>query len=479
MSALFSFTKYNLARRFFYISLIILLIGMLVIGFFVGNQIEKGVINQTAIVTSLYVDSIFAPILQEISFEERSPDEIHPIDLNDLAQFNNLLENTPLGKNIVAFKVWLRDGEIIFSPNEQLMGLHFPISQDLQRTFAGEIVSDISNLNKPEHEYEKLYWDTLIEIYSPVRDQTTDEIIAAVEFYLLPDDLKAEIRSAQIKGWGIVIGATALMYVLLAGIVNRAGNKIFEQQNELENQVVQLKDLLNQNETLHKRVRRAAARTTSLHEQFLRQISSDIHDGPAQDLALALLRIDPLSETILNSDSNPAISKDFVTIQNALESAIKELRTISSGLRLPELDQMTPEEIINRAVHEYETKTQKQVVMELKDLPDVVGMSVKITLYRVIQEALNNSYRHSGGKDQIIKSQGVEDKLEIEISDSGPGFNPQAIILDGHLGLAGMRERVEVLGGMFNIESTEKIGTSVNVCLPLYALEKNTGTNNE
>ena len=475
MPTLFPFTKYSLSRKFFYVSLIILCTGMLVIGYFVGGQIEKGVINQTAIVTSLYIDSFFAPILQEISFEENSPDQIHPKNFTELAQFSNLLENTPLGRNIVAFKVWLRDGEIIYSPNENLMGIHFPISQDLQRTFDGEIVSNFSNLNKPEHAYEKLYWDTLIEIYSPVRDQTTGEIIAAVEFYLLPDDLKAEIRSAQMKGWGIVIGATALMYILLAGIVNQAGNKIFDQRNELEDKVVQLSDLLNQNESLHKRVRRAAARTTALNERFLRQISSDIHDGPTQDLALALLRIDPLSNTIQSKQNNPIITKDFKTIQNALESAIRELRTISSGLRLPELDQMTPEDVIIRAIHEYETKTQNKVSIDLKELPEDVGMSVKITLYRVIQEALNNGFRHSGGNDQVVKSRGIEGTLEIEISDSGPGFNPQTIELDGHLGLAVMRERVEVLGGRFNIISSEKDGTNVNVCLPLYAIEKKSG----
>ncbi|MCK4801507.1 MAG: sensor histidine kinase [Anaerolineales bacterium] len=475
MPNLFSFTKYSLARQFFNISLIILVSGMLVIGFFVSGQIKNGVINQTAIVTSLYVDSIVAPILQEITFEEHPNDQIHPEDLNQLKQFSSMLGNTPLGKNIVAFKVWLRDGEIIYSPNENLMGIHFPISQALQRSFNGEIISEISQLNKPEHAYEKLYWDTLIEIYAPVRDQTTGEIIAVVEFYLLPDDLKTEIRSAQNKSWGIVIGATALMYLLLAGIVDQASNKIFEQQHELEDQVVQLSELLNQNESLHQRVRRAAARTTASNERFLRQISSDIHDGPTQDLALALLRIDPLSDTIQSKQKKSNISKDFVTIQNALESAIKELRTISSGLRLPELDQMSPEDVIIRAIHEYEKKSQNKVSIDLEELPETVGMSVKITLYRIIQEALNNGFRHSGGKDQVVKSRGVQDKLEIEISDSGPGFDTQTDILEGHLGLAGMRERVEVLGGRFQIESSEKGGTKVYACLPLYALEEKNG----
>ncbi len=475
MLTFFSFTKYSLARKFFYVSLIILLTGLLVIGFFVGDQIEKGVINQTAIVTSLYVDSIIAPILQGVSFAELPNNQIHPENFDQLTQFNSMLENTPLGKNIVAFKLWLRDGEIIYSPNEKLVGNHFPISEALQRSFNGAIISEMSQLDKPEHAYEKLYWDTLIEIYTPVKDQTTGDIIAVVEFYILPDDLKAEIRSAQIKGWGIVIGATALMYVLLAGIVNQAGNKIFDQQNELEDQVIQLSELLDQNETLHQRVKRAAARATALNERFLGQISSDIHDGPTQDLALALLRIDPLSDTIHGKLNNPEISKDFNTIQRALESAMKELRTISSGLRLPELDKMGPEEVIRRAIHDYEKKSRNKVSIELEKISETAGVSVKITLYRVIQEALNNGYRHSGGKDQVVKSRGVKADIEIEISDSGPGFNPQTINLDGHIGLAGMLERVEVLGGRFQIESSKKGGTTVHICLPLNALDETNG----
>jgi len=157
MHSLFSFTKYSLARKFFYVSLIILFVGMLVIGFFVGGQIQ-------------------------------------------LRQFNNMLENSPLGKNIVAFKLWLRDGEIIYSPNEKLMGVHFPISQALQQSFNGAVISEMSKLNKPEHAYEKLYWDTLIEIYAPVRDQTTGDIIAVVEFYLLPDDLRNSFSPDQRLG---------------------------------------------------------------------------------------------------------------------------------------------------------------------------------------------------------------------------------------------------------------------------------------
>ena len=330
MLALFKFRKYNLARQFFNMSLIILLAGMLIIGFFVGGQIKKGVINEAARITSLYLDSIVAPILQQVTFIELPEDQIHPINIDQLEQFNTMLGSTPLGKNVVAFKVWLRDGEIIYSPNKELMGSHFPISKTLQRALNGEIIAGMSQLDKPEHAYEKLYWDTLIEIYTPVRDETTGDIIAVVEFYLLPDDLTNEIRSSQIKSWGIVIGATILMYLLLAGIVNQASNKIFEQQNELENKVEQLSELLNQNESLHQRVRLAAARTTALNERFLRQISSDIHDGPTQDLALALLRINPLSDGIQDNKISPDTSDDNLIIQNALNSAMKELRMISS-----------------------------------------------------------------------------------------------------------------------------------------------------
>lgn len=471
---MFSFSKFSVAKQFMLASLVILLIGMLILGYFVGLQIKTGVIKEAAFVSSLYVESFVAPIVQEVPIEI-APDGIHPTNTNHLLLLDELMEDTPLGQNIVAFKLWLADGEVIYSPNKNLVGTHFPINDDLARALSGEVVSNIHQLDDHEHSFENMYWDTLIETYSPIRSKQTGNIIAVAEFYILPDNLLSEIKMAQIKSWIIVGAATLLMYLLLAGIVGRANKTILAQQEELQGNICQLQNLLAQNENLRQRVHRAAARTTSLNEQFLRRISSDLHDGPTQDLALALLRIDPLTEVVLeasrDSSNGDMICNDLKTIQNALESAITEIRAISAGLRIPELDDLSPLDVIQRAVIDYERKTDHKVSLEIGEAPSTATESVKISLYRLVQEGLSNSFRHSNGARQLVRGHGNQDMIIVEIEDNGVGFDINAVDEQNHLGLAGMRERVEVLGGEFKVHSDSVKGTKITACLPLLATE--------
>ena len=86
----------------------------------------------------------------------------------------------------------------------------------------------------------------------------------------------------------------SLIFILLSGFVKRASDTIDQQKVELSNQVTRLTELLEQNRGLHERVRRAAARVTTLNERLLRRIGSELHDGPAQDLSLSLLKLDTL-----------------------------------------------------------------------------------------------------------------------------------------------------------------------------------------
>src|SRR5438094_755017 len=109
----------------------------------------------------------------------------------------------------------------------------------------------------------------------------------------------------------------------------------------LSSQVSRLTDLLKQNAELHERVRRAAARTTALNERFLRRISAELHDGPAQDIGLALLRLDHVVARCevyhaLRSSAHQD-SQDLAVIESSLNHAMQEERAISYGLELPHL----------------------------------------------------------------------------------------------------------------------------------------------
>lgn len=455
---MFANKQLTLAQQYMFVSLLVMLGGMVGIGVWISQQIETAVTNRTAAVTALYVDSYISPHLQGLA-ENGSQDAV------DVSALEQLLSDTSLGSQIVSFKVWSPDGVILYSANPEQIGQQFTLEEGLAEAFNGEVVTEVSNLSKPEQAYESQNWDSLIETYAPSRDASSDTIIAVSEFYQTADALEAEIRAAQYRSWLIVAAVMIAVYLLLAGIVGRASKTIVSQQNELRGNVSQLNALLTQNRLLNGRVRRAAARTTALNEKHLRRISADLHDGPAQDLALALLRIEALTEAV--DSSQPSVSKDFRTVHIAIESAMEELRTISAGLRLPEIAPISLTETIHRAVRDFEQKTQSNVILTLGDLPEQAPLPVKITLYRVLKEALANGYRHANGKDLAAHTYIVGEELILEISDKGQGFSLKGESVDNRLGLVGMRERVELLGGQFEVHSVPGSGTTIRASLPL------------
>ncbi len=159
-------------------------------------------------------------------------------------------------------------------------------------------------------------------------------------------------------------------------------------------------------------------------------------------------------------------------IRSALQHALEEIRAISTGLGLPELERVPLPDVINRAVRAHERRTGSRVALTVGNLPDYAPLAVKITTYRLIQEALTNAYRHAGGAGQTVNVQSHGGQLWVQIGDHGPGFDPKQV--DGgenRLGLLGMRERVQSLGGLFSIESQPGQGTQVAASLPLGARE--------
>ncbi|MBI4082942.1 MAG: sensor histidine kinase [Candidatus Lambdaproteobacteria bacterium] len=461
---MFAVTRLTLARQFLLVSFLILLTGMVVIGLWVARQIETGVINRTAGVTALYVDSFISPNLQDLAQGGHLADR-------HLQALQTLLRETPLGQRFVAFNIWGTDGRVLYSNNPMLIGRVFPMRPSLARAISGKVNSEISSLGNPENEYERKHWSKLMETYAPIHDERTGSVVAVSEFYQTTDELVQEVRAAQWRSWIVVGGATLVMYLLLAGLVGRASRTITTQQRELKRKVAQLEELLAQNQRLHERVRRAAMRATALNERFLRRISAHLHDGLAQDLSLALLRMDALAadyrRSLMAEGRSPSANSDFDTVHSALQSALTEIRSVSAGLRLPELDGLSPADTTERAVHDYERKTGHPVTLALDDLPASAPLPIRITLYRVLQESLANGYRHAGAADQRVYVAHVSGQLAVRITDNGKGFDPRAVDGDAHLGLAAMRERVEILGGNFEVESETGRGTTVWARLPL------------
>jgi signal transduction histidine kinase len=446
-------------------SLVILVAGMAGIGLWMGNEIKTSVAHRTGATTALYVDSFVAPLLQELgNASAPSP--------QNMEQLSQLLQDTSMGKQIVSFKVWNPEGRVLFSTDQEIVGKTFPIEEGLSQAIKGEVNSSISRLQKQENAPERAVNSELLETYSPVRLSGTNKVIAVAEFYQTVDALNQEAAAAQRKSWLVVGGTTLIIYLLLAGFVRRSSNTIELQRTTLNNQVSRLTELLTQNKELHDRVRRAAASVATLNERFLRRIGSELHDGPAQDLGLTLLKLDAVIDRFEQAQSGPSPADELISIQSSLQNALREIRGISTGLSLPQLAELSLKETVIRAVRAHERRTGSRVNLDLAPMPEQAALPVKITVYRVLQESLNNAYRHAGGTDQQIRVFMDGDLLAIEVSDQGPGFVIQpAAALNGHLGLAGMRERVESLGGYFSVKSEIGKGTQVVARLALRAEE--------
>lgn len=460
MNTLRSFIKnLSLSQRFMLASLVILLAGMVGIGAWVQQQIVTGVIHRAGATTALYVDSFVAPQVQELG-------QSAELSAAHRETLGKLLTDTPMGRQIVMIKIWDTRGKLLYSTDPAAIGKTFPMHEGMLRARLGEVVSEISQLDDEENKDLGGVYKQLLETYSPIWLSGTDQIIAVAEFYQLTDDLDRELAVLTRRSWLVVGLAILLIYLLLAGFVRGASQTIQRQQGELAQKVMQLTDLLGQNRELSERVRNASARVAQLNEGYLKRIGSELHDGPAQDLGLSILKLDALAGRFEDSASDPAVAGQMNEIGLSLQNALKEMRGIAAGLSLPQLAELDLAGTIQHVVRAHERRSATRVELSLQPVSSEVALPLRITIYRLIQEALNNAYRHAGGEGQRVRVSSEGAQLVVMVSDSGPGFDLVQAAASGRLGLSGMRERVESLGGRFQIDSRPGQGTTILARLP-------------
>jgi signal transduction histidine kinase len=232
--------------------------------------------------------------------------------------------------------------------------------------------------------------------------------------------------------------------------------------------LVKLQASFAENERMRVRLGEAGAATTAMNEEFLRRIAADLHDGPAQTLAFALMRIDELVAScgVCTQSDGPA-SPDLPRIRGALRASLDDLRGVVAGLGVPGIGELSLKETVQRAVRDCERRFDVKIEMVMEGALTDAALATKITVYRLLQESLANSIRHAPGGLPQVRVWQVDDQVCLEVADQGPGFDPQAAAQAGRLGLSFMQERVRLLGGTFALMTTPVSGTRIHACLPL------------
>ena len=445
-------SELSLAGQFAVAGGVVLATAAVVAGFFVSGRIEDAVVRNTASATALYMDSFVAPLTQELATGPTLSDRSR-------AEIARLLAETALGQRVVSFKIWRQDGLVVDASNAALVGRRFPVTENLELAWTGEVRASFDDTGDEEDVAENALGLPLLEIYAPVRDMKTGRVIAVAEFYEVGTQLRLDLVRVRRLAWAMVGAALGVIGMTLFAIVLRGSRTI-------DHQLAAMKEMANRNLTLRLRVQGAAARSSAVNDQSLRRIGADLHDGPAQLMAFAALRLDTLRATLPDGPAQAVADE----IARAVKDSMVEIRNISRGLSLPDIEQRSLVEILQGLAEAHTARTGAAVTAHLPagDAPDL-PIAVKICCFRFVQEGLNNGWRHGDGKEQGIDLRLTARRLHLCVLDRGPGFATLPVDIgggDSGLGLVGLSDRVESLGGRIEARNRSD-GSGAVLCMEL------------
>jgi signal transduction histidine kinase len=228
--------------------------------------------------------------------------------------------------------------------------------------------------------------------------------------------------------------------------------------------------------------RRHAQRAGSAHtaargilaaaERDLQQIILDIHDGPVQEIFGALSQIQILRGR--RDLASGEVAETLGRVATSLEQALGEIRNFIGAFRPPEFERRSIEAILEGLVVQHEALTGSVVEFRVERPLPTVSLPLKISLYRILQEALANATRHAHVAQHWVRVWADDHEIVLEVRDEGRGFDVAAVtasenevgVSGGHFGLRGMHDRVEIMNGSLTIESGAR-GTRIVARLPV------------
>lgn len=238
--------------------------------------------------------------------------------------------------------------------------------------------------------------------------------------------------------------------------------RVRERTVELEeaNQAIQVENAERQR--VEESLRVLSGRLLQLQDAERRRLARALHDGATQNLLALAMNLSAMREGNGLADSR---SDSLTECIGLVDQSLEELRTISFVLHPPLLEIMGLRVALPAYVKGFGARSGIQVSLEMPAELGRLGPDVELTLYRILQEALSNVHRHSHSSTVKITVSQEAERVTLEVADEGCGM-PQSA--RGHrlgVGITGMRERVRLLGGSLEIQSSDR-GTTMRAVLP-------------
>jgi len=200
-------------------------------------------------------------------------------------------------------------------------------------------------------------------------------------------------------------------------------------------------------------------------EQERTRIARDLHDDTNQRLALLAVAIEQLKRDLPNA------TVEILSLVDKLRKETSEIsndiQALSHELHSPRLEYLGLVAAMRGFCKEFGEHQKVEIEFRSHDLPSLVPPDVSLCLFRVLQEALHNSAKHSGAQRYEVQLWGTSSEIHFTVSDAGTGFDLETALKSQGLGLTSMQERLQLVKGKFSIDSQPQRGTTIHARVPL------------
>lgn len=216
----------------------------------------------------------------------------------------------------------------------------------------------------------------------------------------------------------------------------------------------------------YKEIKIMSGRLLNAYEEERTRLARELHDEIGQTLTVISMDLQYLHLKV--AKDTPSLQAKLNESISLLEKTLNNVRRYIIALRPPALDNMGLLEVIHDMVHELETRSDLEIDIHAPGFPRRLPSEIETAIYRCVQEALTNTIRHAGATKVGIDFMCSKDKIVASVEDNGKGFDPEVTTRQTKgVGLAGIRERVNLLSGSLHINAAPGEGTKISIILPL------------
>jgi signal transduction histidine kinase len=234
--------------------------------------------------------------------------------------------------------------------------------------------------------------------------------------------------------------------------------------------------LLEQSNRLQEQLRQLSRQVLLTQEEERREISRELHDVIAQTLTGINVRLAALKkEAAFNTKG---LDRNITRTQRLVEKSVSIVHQFARELRPAALDDLGLIPALHSFVKIFSKRTRIHVHLKVFAGVEQLDINKRTILYRVAQEALTNVARHAQASRVEVNIQKLPEGIRMEIKDDGISFKVERVLYGNggkRLGLLGMRERLEMVGGHFDVESAPGKGTTITAQIPLHRAARGGG----